>query len=37
MAVFCRSFPVEKKSLHETEKQNGKEELKNKMEIDKTN
>jgi hypothetical protein len=26
-----------KKVLHGTEKQNGKEELKNKMEIDKTN
>jgi hypothetical protein len=26
-----------KKKLHETEKQNGKDELKNKMEIDKTN
>jgi len=35
MAVCGSSFP-EKKVLHETEKQNGKEELNNKMEIDKT-
>jgi hypothetical protein len=36
MAVFGRSFP-EKKVLHEIEKQNRREELKNKMETDQTN